>query len=507
MLIVRLCDNKILEKGMNSNLILAALLLVVLVVAGTSGYVFLEGYSFADGLYMTIITITTVGFGEVKPLSSLGRVFTSVLILFGFASLAYVAHAIMDALLNKLLSLKSEKQRMEKQISNLKSHYIICGFGRVGAAALDKFIEAGVGYVIIEANHVNCQALREKKYPCIEGNAVEEETLELAGVKNARGLLAILPSDPDNLFISLTAREMNPTLHIIARAQNAASEKKLLQAGADSVISPYTSAGQQIANDMLIAAGAVSGTKWKEKTNKGDETLSWLQVQKGSSMVGKAIEDVARKMKGRVLGLRRSSRDHLDPDFGWTLEAGDNLLIYEKSVDIITPEQKKQMVVIVDDNSVILRLYTRLLRQGGFMVKTATNGGDALDLIIKEKPNAAVIEFKLPILSGIEICEKVRADRTCDDVKLILFTADEDPETRERALEAGANAFVLKGPEASELIETVIHLLNQNMDKPRVPTETEIALQEKEILKSSKQTESTEVTVKVVSENDIEIKD
>lgn len=246
-----------MRKRLNPQLLIAAVLLFVLIVAGTGGYVFLEGYSVADGLYMTIITITTVGFGEVEPLSSLGRLFTSVLILFGFASLAFVAHSFMDALLNKLLSLKSEKQKMKKQIANLKSHYIICGFGRVGAAALSRFVKADVDFVIIETNPDNVQLLYEKNYPCIGGDATDEEVLEMAGIKQAKGLLAILPSDPDNLFISLTSREMNPTLNIIARAQNVASEKKLRQAGADNVISPYTSAGRQIANDMLVAAGSV----------------------------------------------------------------------------------------------------------------------------------------------------------------------------------------------------------------------------------------------------------
>ena len=127
---------------------------------------------------------------------------------------------------------------------------------------------------------------------------------------------------------------------------------------------------------------------------------------------------------------------------------------------------KPQTVAIVDDNPVILKLYMRLLHRAGFVPLTAKNGSEAVKLIIEEKPDAAVIDFMLPVLSGIEVCKKVRAERTCDHVKLILFTGDEQAETRERALKAGANAVVIKSPQASELVETVIYLLQQDLKCP-----------------------------------------
>ncbi|MFQ5650439.1 MAG: NAD-binding protein [bacterium] len=354
---------------------------------------------------------------------------------------------------------------MLKEISLLSSHYVICGFGRVGEAVAEKLQACGARFVFIEANVDSCQQLKDNNYLYVEGDAINDAVLMSAGIKNANGLLAILPSVPDNLFITLTARELNPTLHIIARADNAASEKRLLQGGADSVISPYTSAGHQIAANMLAVAGNLATAQ--ESIHIMKVVPQWIDVLEGSRMIGQTIGNISKEMKRKVFGLRRGDRDYLDPNYSWKIEAQDKLLVIEERVDNATEQAtqkpKPQTVVIVDDNPVILKLYTRLLHRAGFVPLTAKNGSEALKLILEEKPDAAVIDFMLPILSGIEICEKVRAERTCDDVKLILFTSDEEAETRQRALNAGANAVVVKSPQASELIETVIYLLQRDL--------------------------------------------
>jgi len=444
----------------NSRIVTALILCLVIVAIGTSGYMLIEGYTLLEGLYMSIITITTVGFGEVKPLSWMGRGFTIVLVLIGFGTLAFAGHALVESLLEKVQGSKSEIKKMKKQISLLKSHYIICGFGRVGAAATEQLKKAGSDFVIIETNPTQLQEVRGKGYFYVEGDATHENVLMEAGVKSARGLLALLNSDPDNLFIVLTTRELNPTLQIIARAEEASSEKKILQAGADSVISPFATAGKQIADDVLAATG--KQTELSEPSIGTNAVPQWIKVQDKLSVLGETVSDVSGKMGREVVGLRRNGHDFIFPDLKTKLESTDMLLVIDERQDEknqLENQLEPQKLVIIDDNPVILRLYTRLFQKAGFYPLTAAGGREGLDLIIREKPVAAVIDFMLPFMSGIEICQGVRKNEDCQGIKLILFTADKQPETRKNALNAGADAVVLKSPEASEVIETVIQAL------------------------------------------------
>ncbi|NOQ86524.1 MAG: response regulator [Deltaproteobacteria bacterium] len=448
----------------NNRIVIALILCLAIIAIGTSGYMLIEGYTLFEGLYMSIITITTVGFGEVKPLSGVGRGFTIFLILIGFGSLAFAGHALVESLLERVQEGRSEIKKMKKHISLLKSHYIICGFGRVGAAATEHLKTAGSDFVIIETNPTQLQEVRGKGYCYVEGDATHENVLLEAGVKSARGLLALLNSDPDNLFIVLTTRELNPTLHIIARAEEASSEKKILQAGADSVISPFATAGKQIADDILAATG--KQTELSKSSIGTNAAPQWIKVQDKLSVLGETISEVSGKMGREVVGLRRNGRDFIFPDLETKLESTDMLLVIDERQDeknqLENHQLKPQKLVIIDDNPVILRLYTRLFQKAGFHPMTAADGREGLDLIIREKPVAAVIDFMLPVMSGIEICQGVRKNEDCQGIKLILFTADKQPETRKSALNAGADAVVIKSPEASEVIETVVQILKGN---------------------------------------------
>ena len=167
----------------NRKTMVAILFCISTVLVGTLGYEAIEGYSTLEALYMSVITITTVGFGEVKPLSEMGRVFTTLFILLGFGSLAFAGHAVVESLIEKVWSGNGEIRKMKKKISQLKSHFIICGVGRVGAAALDYFSETGSPCVMIEANPNECQELRKKGFFCVEGDATREATLLDAGIK------------------------------------------------------------------------------------------------------------------------------------------------------------------------------------------------------------------------------------------------------------------------------------------------------------------------------------
>lgn len=409
---------------------------------------------------MSVITLTTVGFGEVKPLSDAGRGFTTFYILLGFGSLAVAGHAIAESLLEKVFSGKSGLKKMRKKISALKSHYIICGYGRVGAAASEYFEKADIDFVTIEANPEHCRIINEKGSLYIEGDATRESLLFEAGIKSAKGLLALLNSDPDNLFIVLSARELNPTLHIIARAGEPSSGKKIMRAGADSVVSPFSTAGRQIAGDILAATGKKETSAAQPMTT---EVLpKWISVQEDSGITGETIGTVSEKTERQIIGLRKNNQDSIFPDPSIKLESGDKLLVLDKmqkKPDHSIRRSGRKKIVIVDDNPVILRLYTRLFQKAGFHPITATNGREGVDTIIREKPAAAVIDFMLPVLSGIEVCRQVRAAKDSRKTKLILFTADSDKETHKRAVDAGTDAVVVKSSEASEVIEAVVRML------------------------------------------------
>ncbi len=422
----------------------------------------IDHYPFLDAVYMTVITITTVGYGEIRPLSPAGRIFTTVLIILGFGSLGFAGHALVESLIERVWSGISEKKKMRKKIEELKGHYIICGFGRVGQAAAAHLAENNAGVVIIEQDQTQIAAIKEAGFLFLSGDATSDEILAAAGIKRAHGILPLLASDPLNLFITLSAREMNPTLTIIARTGTEANEVKILRAGADEVLSPYTMAGKNIAINILAARYGLIHPKKESAPVAGQP--QWFEIVKDSSMIGKKIKDITASLDRDILGLRRDDRDYIQPDPQMPLAAGDEILFMDKGSpppETEAPRNPPGKLVVIDDNPVIRRLYSRLFKQAGFIPCLAADGREGLELILKEKPLAAVVDFMLPKISGIEVCRKVRESGECPDVRLILFTADETRETRKKALAAGVDEVIVKSPEAKEIVETVVRHLRK----------------------------------------------
>ena len=449
-------------KIFRSRMAIAMMLCCTVLVAGTFGFVVIEDYSIGEGLYMSAITMSTVGFGEVKPLTSPGRLFTTGLILCSFLALAFTGHTIGQSLLENVWSGQAERKKMKKEIASLKNHYIVCGYGRVGAAAVSQFEELSSDFVIIESDENQVNALREKDYLYLNGDATHEDVLENAGIKTAKGLLSLLNEDPDNLFVVLTAREMNPTLNIISRSNEASSGHKIIRAGADDVVSPFDSAGKKIASDILRTTGRMAPS---HGVACGESPApKWISVEEGSSMIHQTIHDLSLEMQRAIVGMRREGVDRLMPDAETVLMEGDRIMVLDEGGDKIDEAypilRKSKRVVIIDDNPVIVKLYTRLFQRAGYAPITAGNGLDGLDLILKTQPHAAVIDYDLPAMSGIEVCHHVRRQPNGNRINLILFTADKSPEIRENALEAGADAVVVKSSDASRIIRTVNDFLN-----------------------------------------------
>jgi voltage-gated potassium channel len=231
---------------------IAALSLLAILAFGTLGYHLLEGWGFLDSLYMTVITLTTVGYSEVHPfVHPETRVFTILLILSGmgvvFYSLGTFTQGLVEGQVRDLLG----RRKVKRKIEALRDHCIVCGFGRIGESIGRELAQAGVGFVVIEKNEPNLQKIEQEGYLGVLGDATSEEVLREAGIERARFLIPAASTDADNVYITLTARGLNPRLLIIARAAESGADKKLQWAGADRVVSPYQMSGKRMANLIL----------------------------------------------------------------------------------------------------------------------------------------------------------------------------------------------------------------------------------------------------------------
>ena len=230
--------------------VLAAVALAILGL-GTAGYMLLEDASLIDAFYMTLITLTTVGFGEVIELDAKGRLFTIALIgagVVGFATtVALMAQLVQEGALGE----RGRQRRMQKKIDHMTDHYIVCGLGRVGRAVAAQLASEGVGFVIIDRGERDSEDVRTMGYPYELGDATQESVLIAAGVERARGLVCALPDDPDNVFIALAARSINPDITIVSRLSDPTAAPRLVQAGVDKIVSPYETSGRHMARAAM----------------------------------------------------------------------------------------------------------------------------------------------------------------------------------------------------------------------------------------------------------------
>jgi voltage-gated potassium channel len=236
---------------LKSKIYLLVILISSTIAVGTAGYMLVEGYTFLEALYMTIITLSTTGFGEIRPLSAGGRIFTILLLILTLSILAYSLGSLSSYLMDGDFMLLLRKRRVRKKTKHMENHIIICGYGRNGRKAAEMLAVHNLPFVVIEQNHTRAAALREKNIPVYEESALEDEVLKAAGIEHAKALLCALPDDTDNLYVVLSAREMNKGLTIISRASNDSVEKKLKIAGASDVVKPDTIGGTHMAQLVI----------------------------------------------------------------------------------------------------------------------------------------------------------------------------------------------------------------------------------------------------------------
>jgi voltage-gated potassium channel len=295
---------------------------------GTIGFMLIEGYPAFDAFYMSLISVTTVGYMEVHPLSGPGRVFNSILILVGVTSLFFGVGVMTQTIIELELSGYFPRRRMKKMIANLSEHYIVCGFGRVGRGAAAELKRAGVPFIIIDRNEAKIdRAMRDGLLAAL-GDATLDQNLREVGIEKARGLIAALATDADNLFLTISAKTLNPTLNVATRVVEEEAEEKFRRAGADAVFATYTITGSRLAQSIL-RPHVVQFLEVATMANGLRVSIEQVRVGESSEFVSKSLRQMQlrREVGVVVLAIRRSSGEMLfNPDPEAEIRAGDYLI-------------------------------------------------------------------------------------------------------------------------------------------------------------------------------------
>ena len=303
---------------------LAAILLVIVIAVGVTGYTLINRWNLLDSFYMVIITISTVGYTEVHPQSQAGRLFTSGLIVVGVATMLYGFGVFAETLADNAFGRYRRERRLQRDLDHLRDHYIICGYGRIGTQIVAEFEDHKVPYVVIDQTEEAVERIRAEGRLHIEGDASKEEILKQAGIERAKGLISAVDSDERAVYIVLAARAFNPSLYIVARAGRRESIRRLELAGATRTISPYLMAGHRVAELAIRPAMVdVLDTLHHAEAGIGVEELV---VSPATAAIGKTL-DASGLLAGdaaRVLALRRRDGNlHVNPSGSLRLEEGD----------------------------------------------------------------------------------------------------------------------------------------------------------------------------------------
>lgn len=317
----------ILAGEKNTNLAFVLFALVGILFAGTLGYHVIEGWSFFDSLYMSVITLATVGFGEVHPLSQNGRIFTMLFIIAGVGLVTYTVGMLARMVIEGEIQQLFGRRRTMTKIMKLKDHYVICGFGRIGQMVAAEFERRPMPFVVIESNPEKARRM-PPDYPIVVGDATEEEVLLNAGIERARGLVTVLHSDAANLFVTLSAREINPRLFIIARYEEERTKNKLVRAGADKVVSPYIIGGTRMAMAALRPA-VIDFIELATQSESLGLQMEEILVPGSSPLIGQNLKDsnIRSGLDIIIVAIKkRSGHMEFNPSATTVIGEGDRMI-------------------------------------------------------------------------------------------------------------------------------------------------------------------------------------
>jgi voltage-gated potassium channel len=314
-----------MSRWWSHRIVRAMTLLTVLATVGTVGYMAIEGWTFTDALFMAVVILSTVGLDAPHPLSAAGRAFTIVLIITGVSLAAYLVTALGEYVMGGVLTGVFQRRRLERAISRLSNHYVVCGYGRVGRQVVADLRRRGCPVVVIERE----AAETGEAVPLLTGDATGDDILVRAGLMRARGLVAATGSDPTNVDITLSARAVNPALQIVARSSHPAAEPNLTRAGATYVVSPYSMGGHRIVSELL----SPGITTFLDTVMHAEQLDLWLEVatiDAMSPLAGHTLRDALPQPKPavNVVAMRQAAGGGYvtNPDLDARLAAGDTLV-------------------------------------------------------------------------------------------------------------------------------------------------------------------------------------
>jgi voltage-gated potassium channel len=323
-------------------LILIVTALTIVLGGGTLGFVLIENYPVFDAFYMTLTTVTTVGYGEIRPLSHVGRVFNSFLILFGASVVLLAIGSMTQTIIELELNQYFGKRRVRKMIERLQGHYIVCGFGRVGRGAADELLQQKAPFVVVDHNEEKVERAIKEGMLAVLADASRDEVLQDVGIGRAKGLIATLASDADNLFLILTARTLNSKIHLTARVAEQSSEDKLRRAGADFVFAPYDSTGHRMAQ-ALLKPHVQQFIDFTTGNMEVPVNIEQVRVAARSNFVGSTIAgmQIRSEMGVIVLAIRTAAGKMVfNPPPDSRIDVGDHLIVMGQPEGLQTLEQK-----------------------------------------------------------------------------------------------------------------------------------------------------------------------
>lgn len=303
----------------------AVLFLQIIIFLGTAGYVILEKWTILDAFYMTVISMTTTGFAEVHPLTPAGRLFTTGLIVVGVSTLAYIGGRSVQLLIESQLL---RRRKLMKKIATLHDHYIVCGYGRLGRVICQELAEMQAPFVVIEKRPERVAQLLQQQYLFVEGDATHDDALLQAGIERAKGLVAVVATDADNVYVTLSAKVLKPDIFIVTRALEEETERKMLRAGANRIVKPYEIGATRMVH-LLIRPGVADFIDIVANKKGTDLSLEEIVVRSVSPLVGKNLADssIRRDMNVIIIAIYRSSGDFIyNPVSSTRIEALDRLI-------------------------------------------------------------------------------------------------------------------------------------------------------------------------------------
>jgi voltage-gated potassium channel len=307
---------------------LCVLLLMLIIMFGAAGYMTIEDWGLLDALYMTVTTLTTVGYDEVHEMSALGRMFTIFFIVVSVVYFLYIAGAVVQFMVEGQIRNILGRRNLDKKIDRMDNHYIVCGYGRIGKILCRMLARKPVDLVVIEKNIELVPVMDSDKMVYVSGDAGDETTLLKAGIKRAKGLIAVLATDTDNVFLVLTARQLNPDIYIMARASQDGAKSKLLAAGANRVESPYDMGAASMAQ-RIIRPTVTNFLALAFAHKRKDIQMEEIPVDPSSSLVNVMLKDsgIRQRFNLIIIAIKKQDESMLfNPSFEAVIEAGDTVI-------------------------------------------------------------------------------------------------------------------------------------------------------------------------------------